>query len=281
MEKKFLTKNTKVTIKEESPNGLKTYEKIHKEDATINNDALKAIGKKLEDYYGDELKELDPILKVDRGQNSTGDVDVYDVEALGTGMQALKYDDEGSETFKTFMKRMEDLNDTSEYDKEFGTKDGFGATDEKDDTYEKLQKASDEYKKNKYDDPNPEIATRRVRVTNESKEIKMKRLNFKNEFTSVEEVKELIPENYKVDDHTFLMTDGNQTYKMRWDESLNEATVLNFKSSSLINENVRKMKQLYDFEYGDVNKKTNNYTEETKTFKNLMESVKNKNLLSD
>ena len=281
MEKKFLTKNTKVTIKEESPNGLKTYEKIHKEDATINNDALKAIGKKLEDYYGDELKELDPILKVDRGQNSTGDVDVYDVEALGTGMQALKYDDEGSETFKTFMKRMEDLNDTSDYDKEFGTKDGFGATDEKDGTYEKLQKASDEYKKNKYDDPNPEIATRRVRVTNESKEIKMKRLNFKNEFTSVEEVKELIPENYKVDDHTFLMTDGNQTYKMRWDESLNEATVLNFKSSSLINENVRKMKQLYDFEYGDVNKKTNNYNEETKTFKNLMESVKNKNLLSD
>ena len=68
---------------------------------------------------------------------------------------------------------------------------------------------------------------------------------------------------------------------MRWDESLNEATVLNFKSSSLINENVRKMKQLYDFEYGDVNKKTNNYTEETKTFKSLMESVKNKNLLSD
>ena len=281
MEKKFLTKNTKVTIKEESPNGLKTYEKIHKEDATINNDALKAIGKKLEDYYGDELKELDPILKVDRGQNSTGDVDVYDVEALGTGMQALKYDDEGSEVFKDLTKRMEELNDTSEYDKEFGTKDGFAETDEKNETYAKLEDASKEYKKNKYDEPNPEIATRRVRVTNESKEIKMKRLNFKNEFTSVEEVKELIPENYKVDDHTFLMTDGNQTYKMRWDESLNEATVLNFKSSSLINENVRKMKQLYDFEYGDVNKKTNNYTEETKTFKNLMESVKNKNLLSD
>ena len=54
----------------------------------------------------------------------------------------------------------------------------------------------------------------------------MKRLNFKTEFTSVEEVKELIPENYKVDDHTFLMTDGNQTFKMRWDESLNEATII-------------------------------------------------------
>tara|TARA_B100001287_G_scaffold275813_1_gene284541 strand:- start:2337 stop:3185 length:849 start_codon:yes stop_codon:yes gene_type:complete len=282
MEKKFLTKNTKVTIKEEAaPNGLKTYEKVHKEDGTINNDALKAIGKKLEDYYGDELKELDPVLKVDREQDATGDVNVYDVEALGTGMQGLKYDDEGSEVFKKFMKRMDDLNDTSEYDKEFGTKDGFGETDEKDDTYEKLEKASDEYKKNKYDEPNPEIATRRLRVQTESKNDKMKRLNFKTEFSSVEEVKELIPENYKVENHTFLMTDGNQTFKMRWDESLNEATVLNFRNEKSIKENVEKMKKLYDFQYGDVNTKTNDYTEETKVFKNLMESVKDKNLLSD
>ena len=282
MEKKFLTKNTKVTIKEEAaPNGLKTYEKIHKEDATINNDALKAIGKKLEDYYGDELKELDPVLKVDREQESTGDVDVYDVEALGTGMQALKYDNEGSEVFKDLTKRMEDLNDTSEYDKEFGTKDGFGETDEENKKYEKLTKASDEYKKNKYDEPNPEIATPRVRVQTESKNEKMKRLNFKNEFTSVEEVKELIPENYKVDDHIFLMTDGNQTFKMRWDESLNEATVVNFRNEKSINENVEKMKKLYDFQYGDVNTKTNNYVEETNTFRNLMESVKGKDLLSD
>ena len=282
MEKKFLSKNTKVTINEEaSPNGLKTYEKVHKEDGTINKDALKSISKKLEDYYGDELKELDPVLKVDREQDATGDVNVYDVEALGTGMQGLKYDDEGSEVFKKFMKRMDDLNDTSEYDKEFGTEDGFGETDKKDDTYKKLEKASDEYKKNKYDEPNPEIATRRVRVQSESKNSKMKRLNFKTEFTSVEEVKELIPENYKFDDHTFLMTDGNQTFKMRWDESLKEATILNFKNKKSINENVDKMKKLYDFNYGDVNTKTNDYTEETKVFKNLMESVKDKNLLSD
>ena len=79
MEKEFLTKNTKVTIKEEAaPNGLKTYEKIHKEDATINNDALKAIGKKLEDYYGDELKELISVKSRQRTRVQC-DVDVYDV----------------------------------------------------------------------------------------------------------------------------------------------------------------------------------------------------------
>ena len=41
------------------------------------------------------------------------------------------------------------------------------------------------------------------------------------------------------------------------------------------------MKRLYDFEYGDVNTKTNDYTKETKVFKNLMETVKGKDLLSD
>jgi len=282
MKNKFLTKNTKVILKEEqTPNGLRTYEKIHKEDATINNDALKEIGKKLEDYYGDELKELDPVLKVDREQETTGDVDVYDVEALGTGMQALKYDNEGSEVFKTLTKRMEELNNTEEYDKEFGTKDGFGETDEKDDTYEKLQKASDEYKKNKYEGPNPEVATDRLRVTSESKTNKMKRLNFKNEFTSIEEVKELIPENYKIDENIFLMSDGNQTYKLRWDDTIKEATVLNYKNKTAINESVKKMKDLYDFQYGDVNTKTNGYIEETKVFKTLMESVKDKDLLKD
>jgi len=285
MEKKFLSKNTKVTINEEaSPNGLKTYEKVHKEDGTINKDALKSISKKLKDYYGEELKELDPVLKVDREQDSPKGIDPYEIEALGSGMQGLKYDDEGSEIFKSFMNRIEKLNDTSEYDKEFGTKDGFGETDENDDTFEVLMKNGELKKKYKYDEPTEYQQTPRVRVTkgvNESKNDKMKRLNFKTEFTSVEEVKELIPENYKVDDHTFLMTDGNQTFKMRWDESLNEATILNFKNKKSINENIDKMKKLYDFNYGDVNTKTNDYTEETKVFKNLMESVKDKNLLSD
>ena len=31
----------------------------------------------------------------------------------------------------------------------------------------------------------------------------MKRLNFKNKFTTEDEMKELIPENYKTDGHTF------------------------------------------------------------------------------
>ena len=61
----------------------------------------------------------------------------------------------------------------------------------------------------------------------------------------------------------------------------NLAIYRHFKNKTAINESVKKMKDLYDFQYGDVNTKTNDYTEETKVFKNLMESVRNKDLLKD
>jgi len=285
MENKFLTKNTKISIKEDTnyltpePNGLKTAKKVWDEDGTTNKDALKAIAKKLEDYYGDELKELDPIPKVDR-EDDSGDFDEYEVEALGAGkMSALKYDNEDSEVYEKSVKRIDDLNDNSEYDKNFGTKDGFGETDEKDDTYEKLTKASDEYKKYKYDEPTQYQLTPRVRVTKgvteskENKKKKMKRLNFKNKFTTNEDMLQLIPENYKTDDHTFLMTDGNKTYKVRWDESFNEGTIIGFKNKSQINEDIQKMKKLFNYDYSDSMGKTNDYVTEKSAFTTMLESV--------
>ena len=285
MKDKFLTKKTKISLKEETPpNGKREYEKIHKEDGDINEKALKDISTKLKDYYGDQLKELDPILKVDRQQDSPKDMDQYEVEALGAGkMSSLKYDNEGSEVADKFDERIDKLNDTSEYDKEFGTKDGFGETDEDDETYDDAKENSKKYLDNKYGGKNPQSKPSRVRVTNtnESKNNKMKRLNFKNEFTSEEQMKELIPENYKQDNHVFLMSDGNQTFKVRWDKSLNEGTILNYKNQNFINENVEKMKKLFNYKYSDSMGKTNNYGEETKSFKTIMENVKGKELLGE
>ena len=70
---------------------------------------------------------------------------------------------------------------------------------------------------------------------------------------------QLIPENYKKDGHTFLMTDGNKIYKVRWDKSLKEGTVLGFKNKSKINEGMAKMKKLYNYKYSDSMGKTNDY----------------------
>ena len=107
----------------------------------------------------------------------------------------------------------------------------------------------------------------------------MKRLNYKNEFTSEKEVLNLVPEGYKFDGNVFLMTDGNQTYKVRWDESINEGTVLGYRNKSMINEDMVKMKKLFNYKHSDSMSKTNDYGTEAKTFSKLFESAKGKRLV--
>jgi hypothetical protein len=278
MKGKFLTKNTKITIREEKePAGLKTAMKARKESGTFNTDELKDFEKKMSKYYEFDKEEefIEP--KVNRSDYE----EAYEIEALGAGkMSALKYDNEDTEIFNSFMKRIDDLNDTSEYDEEFGTKDGFGEGDKEDDTYEMLKTNSEKYKKYKYDMPDEYQDTPRVRVTTkESKNDKMKRLNFKNEFENEFEMKKLIPEHYKNDGQVFLMDDGVQTFKVRWDEKLNEGTVLSYKNKTMITEDTKKMKKLFNYKYSDSMGKTNDYKKETDTFKNLFESTKGKKLL--
>lgn len=178
MKGKFLTKKTKITIREEKePNGLKVASTARKESGTFNTDALKNFDKKMSNYYEFDKDEefIEP--KVNRSDYE----EAYEIEALGAGkMSGLKYDNEDTEVFKSFMKRIDDLNDTSEYDKDFGTHDGFGEGEKEDDTYELLKDNGKKYIDHKYYEPDEYQETPRVRVTKESKNDKMKRLNFKN-----------------------------------------------------------------------------------------------------
>jgi len=254
MKDKFLTKNTKITINEVKPNGLKTAEKVYDEDGKINKKAL---------------------------------LEGYEVEAKGAGkMSSYKYDDEDTEVYEKFVERIDDLNDTSEYDKLFGTTDGFGEG-KKDNVWDDVKKYSDKYKEYKYDEPDQYQLTPRVRVTKGvteskvNKTNKMKRLNFKNEFKSDSDMVGLIPENYKKDGNTFLMTDGNKLYKVRWDNTLNEATILNFKDKSMIVENRNKMKKLYNYKYSDSMGKTNDYVTESQMMRNMMVMVKDKSFINE
>jgi hypothetical protein len=106
----------------------------------------------------------------------------------------------------------------------------------------------------------------------------MKRLNFKNEFKSHNDIKGLIPENYKFDGHTFLMTDGNQTYKVRWDDKLNEGTILQYENKQKINEDKERINKLFNFKSSDTVKKTNSYINETVEFKNMMDVIRKKTI---
>ena len=77
----------------------------------------------------------------------------------------------------------------------------------------------------------------------------MKRLKFKNEFKGLGNALKLIPEAYKVDNKEFEMTDGNESYKIRWEGTLTEgkAIVLSAADKNLINEDLVKMKHLFGY----------------------------------
>lgn len=277
MERKFLTKKTKITIKEEKdPVGLRTALNARTESGQFNKGAFTDFEKKMSKYYDFDEEQDFKEPKITRSDYE----DAYEIEDLGAGkMSGLKYDNEDTEVYKSFEKRIDDLNDTSDYDDIFGTIDGFGEGKKKESTYKKLKDNSEKYIKHKYEKPDEYRQTPKVRVTNESKNDKMKRLNFKTKFTSDTEVLKLIPENYKYDGHTFLMTDGDQTFKVRWDEAINEGTVLGYRNKSMINEDMDKMKKLFNYKYSDSMGKTNDYGTESKTFSKLFESTKGKTLL--
>jgi hypothetical protein len=89
----------------------------------------------------------------------------------------------------------------------------------------------------------------RYNALNENKNKTMKRLKFKKEFNGVGNALKMIPESYKVDEKIFEMTDGNETYKIRWEGTLNEgrAVILMASDKTLINEDMQKMKHLMGY----------------------------------
>ena len=84
--------------------------------------------------------------KVNREDDQTKDYDVYDTEALGPGMLALKYDNEGTPVHDEFVKRQDELNGN-------------------DSTYLKLRGYSEKYLKHKYGTPDEYHYSPKVRTT--------------------------------------------------------------------------------------------------------------------
>jgi hypothetical protein len=82
----------------------------------------------------------------------------------------------------------------------------------------------------------------------------MKRLKFKKEFNGLGNALKLIPESYKVDNKEFEMTDGNETYKIRWEGNLKEgnAVVLTAADKKMVTEDIARMKTLFGYKSQDT-----------------------------
>jgi hypothetical protein len=77
----------------------------------------------------------------------------------------------------------------------------------------------------------------------------MKRLRFKTPFNGMDNALKLIPESYKVDGKEFELTDGIESYRVRWEKT---PTILTASNKNLINEDMHKMKHLMQYNSKDT-----------------------------
>lgn len=114
---------------------------------------------------------------------------------------------------------------------------------------------------------------------NENKNKKMKRAKFKKPFYGMDNALKLIPESYKKDGNQFEITDGVETYEIRWD--INEATVLRSENKNFINEDMNKIKHLMGFKSQDTlgSLKGKERIDENKKFNDVFS--KSKKLISE
>lgn len=94
--------------------------------------------------------------------------------------------------------------------------------------------------------------------TKENIKESMKRLRFNKDgkapFNGLGNALKLIPEGYRTDSKEFEMTDGNETYRIRWEGNLSEgkAIVLTATNKKMVQEDLDRMKQLFNYKSEDT-----------------------------
>ena len=83
-----------------------------------------------------------------------------------------------------------------------------------------------------------------------------------------------VPSRVKVDETTFAITDGENTYKLIWEGDIEtgEPVITNFKNNQLVNEDIEKMKYLWGFKPKEDKKIVKEEAENT--FKKMFREVK-------
>ena len=246
------------TIKTEKVPGTTIVDKTRKEAGKDAVDYYKDTASKMKKFQTPDKEQqsqsrigesLEDTPKVDREESD--EENAYEAEAYGTGMQGLKYDDEGSEKHKALEKRMDDVHDG-------------------DPTYKKLKDAGQKYKDHKYGEPDEYHNSPKVRGENK---IKMKYTDVIEEnifkangkLVSEEQVLKIankVPSRVKVDESVFAITDGENYYRLIWEGSEDgEPTITHSKNTKVVSESIESMKKMWKFDPSDSISTKKNITE--------------------
>lgn len=282
---------------EEKAVGLKKTETIKSQNKKTNDEALKSKNKELDAYSKNlEANKETNSKEVKKRELDEKEQEIHDNVEIATGtLLNIDYDNpidkKFAERFEKALAGDPTFGNSNEYanvvqDKVWGGDPNFGQS-----LVDKT-KAMSKIQQNVVGGGNTMfpygIKNGNYPVNeNTDKNIKMKRLIFKKPFNGLDNALNLIPETYKVDDKQFEMTDGTETYKMRWEGTLTEgrAIVLNETNINVVNESIDKIKHLMGFKSEetlgivrgknrlDENKMFNDIWSKTKSLLNETEDI--------
>lgn len=259
---------------EETVPGVKQTQDVQKVAKKQNQDALKDVEKAMKDYEAPITPEKDAV-KFDMTEEEK---EIHNTQELRGGMEDLEYDSEPSEQFKDRAKKAIEGDSTmgngQGSNEEYGnTEEAWGASDDdfgknlvkntakkkeaKDKTQIDLISMGDDIEVSPKKTPKRKIAVESEGVStennnntiNETKKMKTLKRTFKKSFKELGNPINLIPESYKVDNNEFVLSDGNETYRMRWEGDVNEgvAVILTAQNKEAINEDMNKMNHLMNY----------------------------------
>lgn len=255
-------------------NGMKEVNKANKQDGIDAQAYYKEVANKIKNYQTPNDKEKFDAPKVPTntdGENERLKTTGYDIGVSGLEVTAdLASENGGSKaTEKAYKDRVEKLQ---------GDKT----------TYDKMKKNAKETNALKYkkEANNTRPVKQQKSPQPMGENIKYDGVDSKNIFkangkiVSEEQVIKLankVPSRVKIDETTFAITDGENSYKLIWegDSKTGEPVITNFKNTELVKEDIQKMKYLWGFKTSDSISTKKNITESGEdAFKRLLKIVK-------
>lgn len=273
-----------------------TEENINKKNSQESNLALKDSEKKIA-----SLNTSDNENKGVKYEYEGDDEEIHTHYEIKNGMEMIEYDREPSDKFKERMTNsIKGSSETGNNGFSGDSEDFKKAHDQFSDDFIKTTKSSKQKRDNAkvgiismgddIETTNKKVSNRSIGLKENKKEEKIndmrtiKRLIFERTFTGKEDAIKRIPENFKNDNNTFLLTDRNETYKVRWEGDLNEgqAVILSYENKLSLNEEFSKMDELINYSSKKANSVAKTSKDDAdKTLFEMMDIFKGKNVLSE
>lgn len=271
MDKNIIKKHLNLTfLSEETVPGISVTASAKKESGKFNKDGVKAIEKDVAAFEKNIKADKDAKGMAQNKFNYDDDFEktYHDEMEIMNGQEMLQYDSKPNDTFK---KRAEEgMSGSAQMGNEGGIGNAEATWGASSDDFGKnlVKRVKSSSKKRNEETPTLNLRGQNIQADmkdtgnrpyalsennkdNNKPQIKegMKRLKFKKEFNGVGNALNMIPESYRVDNKQFEMTDGNETYKIRWEGNLTEgrAVILMASDKRMVNEDMAHMKHLMGY----------------------------------